>query len=140
MRYLINSDSKFSNYHLPIIVAGREACGKDFDAYIEEMVLLNDPLIDNWKIEDVVYEIGIKEGYSLNCRVELLQNISANSVYEVTDFEKEQAFKICLDNTIEPGISKELNLDIQDLFICRDVALNDELAANLTLQCRLKTI
>ena len=113
---------------------------KDFDACIEEMALLNDPLVDNWKAENVVYEIAIKEGYSLNCRVELLQNISANAVYEVTDFEKEQAFKICLDNTIEPGLSKELNLDIQDLFICRDVALNDEIAANLALQCRLKTI
>ena len=113
---------------------------KDFDAYIEEMSLLNDPLVNDWKVEDVVYEIAMKEGYSLNCCVELLQNISANAVYEVTDFEKEQAFKICLDDTIEPGISKELNLDIQDLFICRDVALNDEMAANLALQCRLKTI
>ena len=112
----------------------------DYDAYIQEMALLNDPLIDNWKVEDVIYEIAIKEGYSLNCRVELLQNISNNAVYQVTDFEKEQAFKICLDNTIEPGISKELNLDIQDLFICRDMALNDETAANFALQCRLKTI
>ena len=112
----------------------------DYDAYIQEMALLNDPLIDNWKVEDVIYEIAIKEGYSLNCRVEFLKNIAANTVYEVTDFEKEQAFKICLDNTIEPGISKELNLDTQDLFICRDVALNDETAANLALQCRLKTI
>ena len=112
----------------------------DYEAYIQQMTLLNDPLIDNWKIEDVIYEIAIKEGYSLNCRVELLQDISANAVYEVTDLEKEQTFKICLDNTIESGISKELNLDIQDLFICRDAALNDEMAANLALQCRLKTI
>lgn len=112
----------------------------DYNAYIQEMALLNDPLVDNWKVEHVIYEIAIIEGYSLNCRVELLQNISANAVYEVTDFEKEQAFKICLDDTIEPGISKKLNLDMQDLFICRDVALNDETAANLALQCRLKTI
>jgi len=27
-----------------------------------------------------------------------------------------------------------------DLFICRDVALDDDAAANLALQCRLKTI
>jgi hypothetical protein len=26
------------------------------------------------------------------------------------------------------------------LFVCRDVALDDESAANLALQCRLKTI
>ena len=113
---------------------------KDYDSYLEEMSLLNDPLVDNWKVEDVIYEIAMKEGYSLNCHVELLENITTNTVYSVTDFEKEQAFKICLDNAIELGISKELNLDIQDLFICRDVALNDETAANLALQCRLKTI
>jgi adenine-specific DNA-methyltransferase len=27
-----------------------------------------------------------------------------------------------------------------DLFICRDVAIDDKTAANLALQCRLKTI
>ena len=113
---------------------------KNFDAYTQEMALFNDPLVDNWRVEDVIYEIAIMEGYGLNCRIELLKNICANTVYSVTDFGKQQAFKICLDTTIELGISKELNLDIQDLFICRDVALNDEQAANLALQCRLKTI
>ena len=118
-----------------------QGCGeKDFDVYTQEMALFNDPLVDNWNVEDVIYEIAIKEGYGLNCRIELLENICVNAVYSVTDFDKEQAFKICLDVTIEPGLSKELNLDIQDLFICRDVALNDEQAANLALQCRLKTI
>ena len=113
---------------------------KDFDSYIEELSLFNDPLVNNWRVEDVIYENAIKEGYSLNCRIELLQNISANTVYKVTDIDKGQSFRICLDDTIEPGLSKELNLDIQDLFICRDVSLNDEMAANLALQCRLKTI
>jgi adenine-specific DNA-methyltransferase len=28
----------------------------------------------------------------------------------------------------------------EDLFVCRDVALDDSAAANLALQCRLKTI
>ena len=113
---------------------------KNFNSYIEEMALFNDPLVNNWRVEEVIYEIAIKEGYSLNCHVELLQNISTNRVYAVTDFEKGQAFKICLDDTIEPTLYKELKLDVEDLFICRDVSLNDEMAANLELQCRLKTI
>ena len=33
-----------------------------------------------------------------------------------------------------------LNLSQDDTFVCRDVALDDEAAANLALQCRLKTI
>ena len=112
----------------------------DFDSYVEELSLFNDPLVSNWRVEEVIYEIAIKEGYSLNCHVELLQNISTNRVYTVTDFEKGQDFKICLDDTIEPVLYKELKLDVEDLFICRDVSLNDEMAANLELQCRLKTI
>jgi adenine-specific DNA-methyltransferase len=35
---------------------------------------------------------------------------------------------------------KTLELQKEDLFICRDVALDDGLAANLALQCRLKTV
>ena len=118
----------------------QDSTEKDFDSYIQEMALFNDPLLDNWRVEDIIYDVAIKEGYSLNCRIAPLQNICANTVYKVTDIDKGQAFKVCLDDMIEPGLSKELNLDIQDLFICRDVALNDEMAANLSLQCRLKTI
>ncbi len=33
-----------------------------------------------------------------------------------------------------------LRLSADDFFVCRDVALTDALAANLALQCRLKTI
>jgi len=35
---------------------------------------------------------------------------------------------------------KPLSLKKDDLLICRDIALDDETAANLSLQCRLKTI
>jgi adenine-specific DNA-methyltransferase len=35
---------------------------------------------------------------------------------------------------------KALGLKKDDLFICRDVALMDEQAANLALRCKLKTI
>ena len=35
---------------------------------------------------------------------------------------------------------EHLELAKDSVFICRDVSLNDTLAVNLTLQCRLKTI
>ena len=118
----------------------QDSTEKDFNSYIQEMALFNDPLLDNWRAEDIIYDIVIKEGYSLNCCIEPLQDICTNTVYKVTDMDKGQAFTVCLDDTIELGLSKELNFDKQDLFICRDVSLNDEMAANLALQCRLKTI
>jgi adenine-specific DNA-methyltransferase len=47
---------------------------------------------------------------------------------------------VCLDDRIDPSTPRDLSLARDDVFICRDVALTDELAANLALQCRLKTI
>ena len=62
------------------------------------------------------------------------------SVYKVTDPDKEQFFYICLDDKVRLDDLKPLNLTRDMLFVCRDVALDDETAANLALQCRLRTI
>jgi adenine-specific DNA-methyltransferase len=110
------------------------------DAYTQQMALFADPLVDNWTTENVIYEVALKEGYGLNCRIEPLPDIANNTFYRVTDSDRKQSFTICLDNTISLGNLSALNLAKDDLFICRDVALDDEAAANLALQCRLKTI
>ena len=47
---------------------------------------------------------------------------------------------LCLADEIRLEDLAGLGLGEEDLFVCRDVALDDEAAANLTLQCRLKTI
>jgi adenine-specific DNA-methyltransferase len=121
--------------------------GEDtLDAYAEQMALFADPLVDGWTAENVIYEVALKEGYGLNCRIEpisppLTSGVGARAtIYRVTDVDKEQSFTICLDNAIGLEDLSALNLDKDDLFICRDVALDDEAAANLALQCRLKTI
>ena len=58
----------------------------------------------------------------------------------VTDPNKQQSFYICLDDKVRLADLKPLNLARNTLFVCRDVALDDETAANLALQCRLRTI
>lgn len=55
-------------------------------------------------------------------------------------FRQMALFTICLDNRVSPDPSYTLGLSKTDLFICRDVALDDTLAANIALNCRLKTI
>jgi adenine-specific DNA-methyltransferase len=110
------------------------------DAYAEQMALFADPLVGGWTAENVIYEVALKEGYGLNCRIETAPAVPGNTIYRVTDPDKEQSFTICLDNVIGLEDLSALNLDKDDLFICRDVALDDEAAANLALQCRLKTI
>jgi len=113
---------------------------KDGKTYAETMEMFTDPLVPGWKTENVVCEVALKEGYSLTCRIEELNDIAGNQVFRVTDDDRGQSFIICLDDKLTATAIKALKLKKDDLFICRDVALTDELAANLALQCNLKTI
>ena len=104
------------------------------------MELYLDPLVDGWKEENVIYEVATKEGYSLTCRLEKVYEVAENNIWKVTDEDKEQSFYVCLDDTLKRDSVKSLELSTDTLFICRDKALDDELAANLALQCNLKVI
>jgi adenine-specific DNA-methyltransferase len=112
----------------------------DPDAYARQMELYLDPLVNQWQALDVIWEIAIKEGFGLTARVAPVENIKSNAVYHVHDADKNQSFHICLDARLAAATPRALALGKDDLFICRDIALDDELAANLALQCRLKTI
>ena len=105
-----------------------------------QMMLFNDPLVPGWTPENVIYEVLLKEGYSLTSRVEKIDAACPNTIHRVTDDVRPQSFLICLDDKIDPATPAALGLSRDKLFICRDAALTDELAANLALQCRLKTI
>lgn len=108
--------------------------------YLQQMALFTDPLVEGWEVQSVIYEIAIREGYSLNVTIEPVDLEMDNTIYRVSDPDKEQHFFICLDNRISPDPTYTLNLTKTDLFICRDVALDDTTAANIALNCRLKTI
>ena len=104
------------------------------------MELHVDPLVDDWKTEDVLWEVTVKEGFGLSSHIERLEEVIDCSAYRVTDSDRGQSFIICLDDKVKLDAFKPLNLSSEDLFICRDSAITDEAAANLALQCRLKTI
>lgn len=112
------------------------------EGLIEALGLFADPLRDGWQPVDVITEVAIKEaGFGLNPRIEPLQAITTNTVYRVADRDRERHFHICLDDRLDPQTPKALGLHGDtDLFVCRDVAVDDTLAANLALQCRLRTI
>jgi adenine-specific DNA-methyltransferase len=131
---------------------------KDGAAYAETMELFTDPLVPGWKPMNVIYEAALKEGYGLTSTIEQVyppvapknkdekesaqsaKSADRNVVYLVTDADKGQSFRICLDDKMKAATVKALALKKDDLFICRDAALTDEMAANLALQCNLKTI
>jgi adenine-specific DNA-methyltransferase len=109
-------------------------------ALLAEMEKQVDPLVPGWKPMNVIYEVALKEGYSLTCGIEEVKSVAGNTIHRVTDADKGQSFLICLDDKLKAAAIKALGMKKDDLFICRDVALTDEQAANLALQCKLKTI
>jgi len=113
---------------------------KDGAAYADTMEMFADPLLPGWKPVNVLYEVALKEGYSLTSKIEKVEGVKDNTVWCVTDPDKGQSFRICLDDKLKAATLKALALAKDDLFICRDSALTDEQAANLALQCNLKTI
>ncbi len=113
---------------------------KGADAYSKQMELHVETLVRGWKPENVIWEVATKEGYTLASRIQKLAAERNNTIHRVSDPEKGQSFLVCLDDEIKLKHLKDLHLKRDDLFICRDAALDDEAAANLALQCRLKTI
>ncbi|PKQ19877.1 MAG: site-specific DNA-methyltransferase [Actinobacteria bacterium HGW-Actinobacteria-6] len=111
----------------------------DAERFIDTMSLFSDPLVDGWQPLDVAYEVACKEGFSLTCEITTME-VAGNSVLVVSDSGIEQSLQICLDAEVSSDLGNALGLMRGDLFVCRDVALSDTVAANLALQCRLKTI
>ena len=99
-----------------------------------------DPLRDGWKPLDVLFEVALKEGFGLDCRVHRLDGTGGNTVYRVTDEGRDQSFHLCLDAELGAETLRCLGLGREDLLICRDAALTDEAAANAAMTCRLKTL
>lgn len=114
---------------------------RDAGKYAATMEAFLDPIKPGVDPVAVLWEVAIKEGYGLNSTI-TPATVGPNTVYTVTNPERDppQSFRACLDAELAPDIAKQLGLTDADLFICRDSALDDTLAANLALQCRLKTI
>jgi adenine-specific DNA-methyltransferase len=110
------------------------------EAYARQLALQTDPLVEGWKPRDVIWEVALREGFGLDAQVVPVAGFEALAVWRVTDPAREQSFVLCLADRIDLAALGVLNLGKEDLFICRDTALDDEAAANLALQCRLKTI
>jgi len=109
------------------------------DEYVNQLALLSEPLRDGWRAEDVVWEVAIKEGFPLTSRVTTAA-AGGQEVYRVADPDSGRAFHVCLDDTVTADVAAALGLASGDLLVVRDAAVDDTTAANLALQCRLKTL
>ena len=102
-----------------------------------QLKLFENPLIDNYKDLDVIYEIIIKEGYSLNSKIEEVE-IKSNKIYKITDVDF--YFFICLDKQVKQASIESLKFDQTVMFVCLDLALDDSQKTNLSKICKLRTI
>ena len=110
---------------------------REYERSLEDAV---DPLREGWQPMDVLFEVALKEGFGLDCRVARVDGTGANTVYRVTDEERDQSFHLCLDGHLKAETLRSLGLGPEDLLVCRDAALTDEAAANAAMACRLKTL
>jgi adenine-specific DNA-methyltransferase len=113
---------------------------KDVATLANQIEAFADSLVPSWKPENVIWEVALREGYSLTSRIEKIRDTGKPTFWRVTDPDREQSFVICLDDTLTLEAVRTLKLPKNALFICRDTALDDTLSANLALQCRLKVL
>jgi len=113
---------------------------RDPDTYSNKLNLHNDPLVPGWTAQNVLWELALREGFSLNTTFEEKALENGNTIHEVVDPDSGHQFVVCLDELVRADFSHAYDLTTETLLICRDIALDDSAAANLALQCRLKTI
>lgn len=148
LRRVLNSDDMktsaqgFRTFRLTTTNIRRWAGIKDAtpEGYIEQMDAFADTLLPGWKAEDVIWEVAVREGFPLTATVTPSGNAAPKGSWRVSDPDTDRAFTICLADHIDLDSVKALGLAKADMFVCRDTALDDTIAANLALQCTLKVL
>ncbi len=99
-----------------------------------------DPLVVGWEPDDVILEVALKEGLTPDLTIDRRKDLLDNTVFTVKDGITERQLTICLDEKVKSSTIRSLGLRKEDMFVCKDVALDDTSAANLALQCHLLTL
>lgn len=98
------------------------------------------PLISDWVLKDLLNEIILIEGFSLDSKSELLQHYKKNEVTMITSDFCEHKLLVCLDKRIYADTIKSLQLNDEDIFICLDSAITDQDKITLQDKGLIKTI
>ncbi len=114
---------------------------KDYDGDDEQELLQQEisfteqPLIDNFEPINLVYEIILKQGFSLNSKIK-----QQDDFYIVKDTELERKLVITLANTVDTNTIEALKLTIDDILVCLDTALTDTQKVNFSRNFNLRVI
>jgi len=98
-------------------------------------------LADGWRKEDVLAEIVLHEGFPLDSAMTTQGDFKANDVYCAQSGFRSFGLWLCLDEQIkEETAERLLHLPKEDVFICIDNALTDELKMRLADAINLHVI
>jgi adenine-specific DNA-methyltransferase len=107
----------------------------------QSKLFLECPLVDGYDERSVVYEILIKEGFSLNTHVKqgvVILDTLHTHCWSVKYEGKEMV--ISFDEKITKEQVESLNLKPEDIFVCFDSALDDMTKINISRNVNLKVI
>jgi adenine-specific DNA-methyltransferase len=111
-------------------------------SYLKELGLYVDqPIVATANTLDIVYEIILKNGFSLNSKIEELK-LGSNNFYKVIDTENELEIHISLDAKIEDGSVEAIRTTENKgkTFVFYDNALTDSQKINLNTFVKLQVI
>lgn len=114
-----------------------ERHAKDADKLRKQVELFKSTLKAGSDPVSVIYECILREGMSLNSRIEKAST-KPNAVYKVTDGRR--SFYVTLDGSMDSETPGRLGLGRDDTLICMDSALDDSQKTNISAACRLKTV
>ncbi len=100
----------------------------------------SEPLSENWKEENLLYEILLIEGFPLDSNVSPLVDFKKNSVKRVASEFCEHRLVVCLDKKIDADTIKALDLKEDEIFVCLDSAITDQEKLRLSDKGLIKTI
>ena len=98
------------------------------------------PLVENWKKDDLLSEIMIMEGFSLDSNIKILDEYPNNEINEVISSFCNHKLLICLDDKLNEKTIESLVLNEKDIFICLDSAIDDNYKLILSDKGLIKTI
>jgi len=112
----------------------QESLMKQLEFYVET------ELDAEWKPEPLMYEIALKEGFSLNLHVQQVEGVIGCTVYEITSPNVDKRLFVTLDEKVPTDLTSQLKLTLDDVLVCHDKALDDETSANFVLRTQVKSL
>jgi adenine-specific DNA-methyltransferase len=114
--------------------------GDDVAALQAQFDAFESPLVTGWQPDDLLVEIILIEGFPLDSTITRQMQFAANDVRLVESDFHEHRLWVCLDQRIEPGTALALVMADNDVFICLDSAVDDEMKLRLSDGGNLSTI